>query len=270
VHIRQAGKGRQEGTSMNTKHLTFVIFRQLGKVRRFVISSHLLLYASLFFLFYILATTYFATKYFDARRKNRVQGDQIARLSSELEETTKSLQRSKQRIALLQDYSGEDKAQGQEPNSKVDYTELPEVVGIEEVKVERDEKVDYTELPEVVGIEELKVERDESVVDVTFRIVNRQSNEEPIEGYIFVLASVKDSDQPQAWVYPRSPLKEGLPVDCRNGHRFFIWNFMSISSELRLGESIDKPLRVEILVYNKAGTLILKKAADVQNASWPF
>jgi len=233
---------------MKTKHLTFVIFRQLGKVRRFVISSHLLLCASLFFLFYILGTTYFTTKYFDARRKNRVQGDEIARLSRELEETTKSLQRSKQRIALLQDYIAEDKAQGQEPNSKADYTELPEVV----------------------GIEDLKVERDESVVDVTFRILNRQSHEEPIEGYIFVLASVKDSDQPQAWVYPRSPLKEGLPVDYRNGHRFFIWNFMSISSELRLGESIDKPLLVEILGYNRDGTLILKKAADVQNASWPF
>jgi hypothetical protein len=233
---------------MNAKHITFVIFRQLGKVRRFVISSHLLLYASLFFLLYILATTYFATKYFDVRRKNRVQGDQIARLSTELEETIKSLQRSKQRIALLQDYAGEDKGQGQEPNSKVDYTELPEVV----------------------GIEELKVERNESLVDVTFRIVNRQSNEEPIEGYIFVLASVKDSDQHQAGVYPRSPLKEGLPVDYRNGHRFFIWNFTSISSELRLDESIDKPLLVEILVYNRDGTLILKKAADVQNASWPF
>jgi len=100
-------------------------------------------------------------------------------------------------------------------------------------------------------------------MDVTFRIVNRQSNEESVEGYIFVLASERDSDQSEVWVYPSSPLEDGLPANYRSGHRFFIRNFMSISSELRLGEWIDEPLILEILVYERDGTLILKRVVEV-------
>jgi len=232
--------GRKQARSRKWD-LTIMIFKQVGKVREFTISSVLILCASLFFLFYIVATVYFTNKYFDTRRANKVQADQIAKLSREVLKATQSLERSKRHIALLEDYIDEGKAQGFESESKVDDTELPEVL----------------------GTEDLKVGRGGSTVDVTFRIVNRQPNEGPIEGYIFVLARIKDSDQPQPWVYPRSPLKEGLPVDYRNGHRFFIYNFISISSEVRLGEWIDGPLLLEILVYDRDGTLILRKVAEV-------
>ena len=234
--------GRKQ-TRSRKRDLTIMIFKQVGKVREFTISSVLILCASLFLLFYVVATIYFTNKYFDTRRANRIQAAKIAKLSRELLKATQSLDRSKRHIALLEDYIDEGKAQGFESESKVDDSELREVV----------------------GIEDLKVERGGLAVDVTFRIVNRQPNEGPVEGYIFVLARVRDSDQPQAWVYPRSPLREGLPVDYRNGYRFFIWNFMSISSELRPGEWIDNPLILEILVYDRDGTLILKKATEVQN-----
>ncbi|NIO19193.1 MAG: hypothetical protein GTN76_00180, partial [Candidatus Aenigmarchaeota archaeon] len=80
---------------------------------------------------------------------------------------------------------------------------------------------------------------------------------------IFVLASEGDSDQSEVWVYPPSPLEDGLPANYRSGHRFLIRNFMSISSELRLGEWIDEPLLLEILVYERDGTLILKRVVEV-------
>ncbi len=241
------GDGRK-GTKSLKGVLTIMIFNQLGKARRFTISSVLLLCASLFLVFYVVATIYFTNEYFDARRTNRIQAAKIAKLSSEFLKRTQSLERSKQRIALLDDYIRESKEQGRESTGT--STESP--------------------LHEIVDIEELEIKRDGSTIDVTFRIVNRQSNEESVEGYIFVLARIKDSDQPQAWVYPRSPLWEGLPIDYKSGHRFYIWNFMSISSELRLGEWIDEPLLLEILVYDRDGTLILKKATEVANAPLPF
>ena len=231
------------GLSKNQGSLTIMIFREVGRVRIFKISSRLILWASVFFIFYIVATVFLTNKYFDIYRIYRMQADKIAELRRELIKTTKSLDRSKQYIALLDDYIRQEKDQGPEPISTADYTE--------------------SSSPRIVDINEVKVKRDGPTINVTFRIVNRQLNDEPIGGYIFVLTSLKDSDQSEVWVYPNSPLKEGLPVNYRSGHGFFIQRFKSIGSKLRLRKSIDKPLILEILVYDTDGELILKKVAEV-------
>ena len=143
----------------------------------------------------------------------------------------------------MEDYIEEDKEQSPEPVSTSDYTE--------------------SSSPTLVGIEDLKVKRDRSTIDVTFRIVNKQLNEEPIGGYIFMLASIRDSDRSEVWVYPSSPLKDGLPINHRRGQRFFIQRFKSMSSKYTLSRSTDKPLLLEILVYDRDGELILKKVVEV-------
>ena len=215
------------GRSKSQARLTIMIFKKVGKARTFEISSRLILWASLYFIFYIVATIFLTNKYFDIYRVNRIRAKEIAELRQELIETTKSLERSKQHITLLDDYIREED-RGLEPMSTADYT--------------------GPSSPEVVDIDELRVKRDGLKINVNFRIVNKQLNDEPIGGYIFVLASVKDSGQSEVWVYPSSLLKQRLPVNHRSGHRFFIQNFMSISTKLRLSKSIDKPLILEILV----------------------
>ena len=239
------GKGKHEieRRSKDRGFLTIMIFRELGSVRRFTISSRLLLCASAFMVFYIVATIYFANKYFDARRAHTMQAYKIANLSKKLINATRDLERSRQHIALLDDYFSEGKDQGTEPESSVDYTEPP--------------------LPRIVDIEDLRIRRDGPTVDVTFRIVNRQSDEEPIGGYIFVLTSVEDSDQSEVWVYPKSPLRDGVPVDYRKGHRFLIQRFKTVNSKYTLSKLVSKPLVLRILVYDRDGTLILQKVVGV-------
>ncbi|UCF72430.1 MAG: hypothetical protein JSW35_09630 [Deltaproteobacteria bacterium] len=243
MDLKSSGEKEARRSSREKGPLTIMIFTDVGKVRRFMISPRLILFASLFLLFYIVATIYVTNKYFDARRIHNVQADQITKLSRRLMKTTESLQRSKHHIALLEDYMSDAEAQDQEPESAGSYTELP--------------------LPTIVDIEDVNIRRDGATLYVTFRIVNRQENEEPLVGYIFVLASPKDSDPSEVWVYPRSSLKDGLPVNYTRGHRFFIERFMSIESKLRIGGSVDMPLILQILVYNRDGTLILEKLVEV-------
>lgn len=244
---RDMGPGRKKEKirrrPKKKERLTIIIFKKVGKVRTFKISSRLILLASLFFLFYIMATIFLTNAYFDIYRINKIQADRIDELSRELIKTTKNLERSKQHIALLDDYIKEEKAQSPEPRSTVDYTE--------------------SSFPKLVDIDEIKVKRDGSKININFRIINRQSNEEPIGGYIFVLASVKDSDQSEVWVYPNSSLKDGLPANYKNGQRFLIQRFKSISSKYTLSKSTNKPLILKILVYDRNGTLILKKVVEV-------
>lgn len=237
------GKDEIERPSKDRGFLTVMIFKELGSVRRFTISSRLLLCASVFMVFYIVATIYFTNKYFDARRVHKMQAYKIANLSKELIKATRELARSREHTALLDDYISESRDQGAGPESPGDYTESP--------------------LPRIVDIEDLKIRRDGPTMNVIFRIVNRQSDEEPIGGYIFVLASVEDSDQSEVWVYPRSPLKDGFPVDYRKGHRFLIQRFKTVESKYTLSESVSKPLVLKILVYDRDGTLILKKVVQV-------
>jgi hypothetical protein len=229
--------------SKDKKLLTIMIFKEVGKVRRFVISFRLVLLASLFLLFYIVATIYVTNKFFYIYGENKILADENVKLSRELIKTKKSLERSEQHIALLDDYINEGKELSKEPEPPVDYTESP--------------------FPRIVDIDEIKVKRDISMINVTFRIVNRQSNKEPIGGYIFVLASVKDSDQSEVWVYPSSPLKDGLPVNYRKGLRFLIQRFKTIRSQYTLSRSINEPIVLSILVYNRDGLLILKKVVEV-------
>lgn len=243
------GKGAIARPSKNKERLTIMIFKEVGKVKTFRISPRLLLGASLFLILYIVATIFVTNAYlayffpFRSEGMDQIQEEKIANLNRELVKTTKSLERSKQHIALLEDYIREEKEQNREPVSTGDYTE--------------------SSSPEIVGIEELKVRRDRSTINVNFRIVNKQSNEEPIGGYIFILASLRDSDQSKVWVYPGSPLKDGLPANHRLGHRFFIQRFKSISTQYTLSKSTDRPLILEILVYSRDGELILKKVVEV-------
>jgi hypothetical protein len=244
-------KGKKEiaRPSKNKDRLTIMIFKEVGKVKTFRISPRVLLAAFMFLIFYIVATIFVTNKYlayfypFGSIGIDKIQAEKIVKLSGELIKTTKSLERSEQHIALLEDYIEEDKEQSPEPVSTSDYTE--------------------SSSPVLVGIEELKVKRDRSTIDVTYKVVNRQLNEEPIGGYIFILASIRDSDRSEVWVYPSSPLKDGLPINYRRGQRFFIQRFKSMSSKYTLSRSTDKPLILEVLVYDRDGELILKKVVEV-------
>jgi len=228
--------------SKNKERLTVMIFKGVGKVRTFKISSHFLLWVSLFFVFYIVATIFLTNLFINYYRQNRILADENAELRAMIIKTKKSLEESKQHIALLDDYITEKKDQSPRSLVTVDHAE--------------------SSLTTLVDIDELKIERDESTINVGFRIINKQVNEEPIGGYIFVLVSIKDSDKSEVWVYPNSPLKDGIPINYRNGQRFFIQRFKSISSKYTLSKSVNRPLIFEIFVYDRNGTLILRKTVE--------
>jgi hypothetical protein len=238
----ERGEIKKKATKGNER-LTIMIFKKVGKVRAFKVSPRFLLWALLFFLFYIVGTILMTNAYFDAYRTNRVQSKTITTLTSELAKTKKDLERSKQHIALLDEYIGEDKELTPEPMSGVDYTE--------------------SSFPKSVDIDDLKAARDGSTLHVSFKIFNKQTNEGPIGGYIFVLASVKDSEKSEVWIYPSTLIKDGVPVDYRKGTRFFIQRFRTVTGTYTLNKVIDGPLMLQILVFDRNGRLTLRKVIEV-------
>jgi hypothetical protein len=232
-------KERSQGDDL----LTIMIFKKAGKLRTIKMSSRLLLGASAFLFFYIVATIFLTNAYFDAHRTTKIQASDIAALTGELANTRRALERSRRHFALLEGYLQEEKEQTPEPMSTVDYTE--------------------SSVPQLVDINDLKVTRDHSELQVDFKIVNAHPQDEPVGGYIFVLASVKDSEKSEVWVYPSVPLKNGRPVEYSRGHRFFIHRFKKVTGNYTLNKAIEDPLVLEILVYDRNGGLILKRVVEV-------
>jgi hypothetical protein len=239
--INKRKKGIQKSSKVKER-LTVMIFKSVGKIKTFKISLHFLLWVSVFFVFYIVATIFLTNLFINYYTQNKILADKNAELRAMLIKTKKNLAESEQHIALLDDYITEKKDKSSKSLETVDHTE--------------------SSLSTLVDIDELKIERNESTINVNFRIINKQLNEEPIGGYIFIFARTMDSDKSEVWVYPNSPLKDGRPVNYRNGQRFFIQRFKSISSKYTLSKSINRPLIFEIFVYDRNGTLILRKMVE--------
>lgn len=231
-----------ENIHKNSKRLTVMVFKSVGKIRSFEISSRLLAWASLFIIFYIIATIVLTNIFIDYYQKNKMLLNENSGLRKILVKTKKSLEESKQHIALLDKYIREKKEQGRETPPAEEHVEPV--------------------LSELVDVDELNIERQESNITVDFKIINKQLNEQPVGGYIFVLARIKYSDKSDVLVYPDSKLKDGLPENYKNGQRFLIQNFKLISVQYAFSNSKDRVFIFEILVYDTEGTLIFKKSVE--------
>ncbi len=176
---KSEGKRETRRRFRNIERLTIMILKDVGEVRRFTISSRLVLFASLFFLFYIVATIYFTNKHFYTRRENKVQADKIAKLSRALIKTTKSLERSKHQIALLDDYISESTKQSPEPESTVNYTEspLPRIVDIPEKILKGKETI------LLVNDEDMIVDVGEEILQTLNKVLIVTDGKEAIELY---------------------------------------------------------------------------------------
>jgi len=239
----EKGKRKVKGRFKGDDRLTIMILKRVGKVRTVKISPQFILGASLFLFLYIVATIFLTNAFFSASRTTKIQARTIATLTGELGKKREALERSRQHSALLEEYLKDEKEQTPEPMSMVDYTE--------------------SSFPKAVEINDLTVKRNRSALQLDFKLINTQPQEEPIGGYIFVLASLKGSERSEVWVYPNATLKNGRPIDYKLGQRFFIQRFRSITGNYTLNKAIDDPIILEILVYDRNGRLILKKVVEV-------
>jgi hypothetical protein len=233
----------------NQKRLTVMVFKNVGRVVTFKVSPGILLFAALFFVFYIIATIFIINEYFDIYRIKKMHTGKIANLNMEIKIANKDIERFKEDIAFLNEYIEEQKNQSSEP--------VPEPVS----EVEPNEP--SVAASRLVAADDLKVKRDKSTINVRFKLVNTQSDGQPIGGYIFVIVSLTESGKTERWVYPSSPLKDGVPENYRKGRRFFIHRFTTIDGKYKIGKTTDKPLTLKILVYNRDGDIILTKISEL-------
>jgi hypothetical protein len=230
-----------------------------GKVRSFGISPRLLFWAALFLLAYIPLSVFAINRYLELRRSHAVQANAVALLQEELEEHRRALVRSDQYGAFLQDYVRQLEETSQQPME----SSKPEKPATKRAESGLGDKAPRAQ--EVVSIEDLAFQRQGSRMLVSFRLVNLQPGDSTVGGYLHILARGKQSDPPKEWAYPQGKVVNGFPENYRNGQVFTIQRFKPIQGRFNLGQSLESPSSVRVLIYDQSGAIILQKDFEVSS-----
>jgi hypothetical protein len=174
------------------------------------------------------------------------------------------MNRSKQQITLLEDYIRhiEEGAEGFGIGKKEPVRNNGEKTPLQAALPEMVAKA-----PQVVDVTDMVIQKEGSGMSINLKIVNVQAGEEPIGGYIHLIASDKKSVPPKEWPYPQEKIEKSMPVNYRKGQVFLIQRFKHIRARLNLGTSSENPSSIKVLVYDQSGEIILQKEMDITQTS---
>lgn len=119
--------------------------------------------------------------------------------------------------------------------------------------------------PSVVDVRDLSLalDADSGLVQVQFKIFNRQENGQPFSGYAFVVLKPEGSGSDRWLVFPDTLFNDEGPGSFESGYDFSISNYMTIVFDARhLGT--DKIFQAAtVLVYDISGRLVLSSDFDL-------
>jgi hypothetical protein len=271
--VKNKPPNRNEGhpgktTSSHSSHLTIMILRGVGKPISFKVSPVIVICTSLFLISYMITSIIIFKYYFDERRTNREQASEIERLQHESDEAQRALYRSGQHLALLEDHI-KDLREGREKQEKPRGAgNVPQPVNQEKATppavTAAVEEADKAFQETRAGINDPTVMHDDTSLTVSFKLVNLGTGVEPLSGYVHIIALKKDPNPPQPWPNPKAVLKNGIPLDYRQGRHFSIKRYKTIRGEYFFDSKAETPSAVKVLVYDESGELILEKQLDVK------
>jgi hypothetical protein len=259
-----------KGKPKKEDSITIMIMRSVGKVRSFKIAPLFLYLLTVFLLLNIVATIYFGNRFFDLRHVESLQSEKIKQMENEASKNQKTIHRNQQHMAILEEYIRNIENPKERKSSSGTNIFLPQKsVEREPERVTKNLTTVKTEeaAPPVVDIKDVAIKKEGSKMRVNFRVVNLRELDNPIGGYIHLIAVGKDGYSPSAWTFPNEELRDGVPVDFRRGQLFLIQRFKPIQGNFFLSSNADPPAAVKVLVYNQTGTLLLEREFEVSDGS---
>lgn len=243
-----------------------MIMGRVGKVRTFKISPRVVMWAAVFLALYLPATALVVNQWADLRRERLERQERISELELELAQAERSLFKFQQHVSLLEAY-----IEGLEIEQE---SRLEEAASgpAEEPPEEEPEKEQAEPEPVqqgLVDVERMSIAEEGDAVTVDFNLVNIDRGEDPVSGYVHIIARGSGRDG-RTWteVHPRGETGEnGLPDAYRVGHPFIIQRFKPIEGEFNVVPDRGKPDTIRVVVYDESGRRIFDNSYEVGNAS---
>jgi hypothetical protein len=244
-----------------------MIMGSLGRVRSFEISPRIVFWTSLFLVLYIPFSIFVINRYFVLRSVHEHQSAQLSVLEKDAAKHQKTLLRSREHIAFLEEYIASlEKGELQESPSE-------QTKGTETAATGKD-RVSSAQAPEasrkntgIVDIEDMVISKEDARLEIEFRLVNTSQGEEAVGGYVHLIAKQGEGDNPQLRTFPYEELVNGFPENFRRGQLFLIKWFKPIQGHFDLSPGSEPPSSIRVLVYDRSGVLILEDEFEVQHES---
>jgi hypothetical protein len=263
----EIGSPPARNSSQDTGRLTVMILGQVGKVRSFKISARFAAIACLFFALYMSLSVWIIYRYSTLLQDYAILSKKTDLLEGTLSDEKRNFYKAKQHLALLEDYI--ERLQRQEKNGT--FLDKDESSGqeTEELGMWRSAGTGSQEenSDQIVGIKDLVIQNDGQRISVNFKLVNLQSQEKAVGGYVHMIARKGTSDPPQEWTYPRERIRNGIPENYRRGQLFLIQRFKPIYGKFNLKPGSERPSAIKIMIFDKLGAVILDREFEVTNGS---
>ncbi len=259
-----------KGGYPSSKELTVMLIGSVGRIRSFKISRKFLLYSSVSFAVYILISLVAFYFFFQLFFSYRAQSSHLEKLEAELRNKNRTLEQNELYISSLKDYlktTGKtaESTDEQKPDEKVQEGTKPAAKAAEKTAESKTDPEEITAMS--VEVKEERFQIDTSELVLNFKLANNLSEQNPAEGYVFILGLDKNRECPREWAYPQSELSDGFPVNYEHGQRFLIQNFRNYRQLFPVSPDSELPSFIRILVYDRSGNLILKKERPVKDES---
>ncbi|MFP4035993.1 MAG: hypothetical protein ACLFUE_00590 [Desulfobacteraceae bacterium] len=254
--------GRKAKAEPAARRWTVMVMGRVGKVRTFKISPRVVLWAAVFLALYLPASVVVVNQWAELRRDRLEQQQRITRLELELEQAERSLFRYRQHVSLLEAYIDglEVKRMTVEAEEAGDSARGPSQEGAEQPA---------EPVSGLVDVQEMSITDEERVVTVEFNIVNIEEGDDPLSGYVHIIAQGAGGDG-RTWsdVYPRGEIgADGFPNAYRRGHPFIIQRFKPVKGRFEIDPEKGEAESIRVVVYDDSGRLIFDQSYEVEHAS---
>ncbi|MFO7785603.1 MAG: hypothetical protein ACQET7_13425 [Thermodesulfobacteriota bacterium] len=243
------------------KRWTIMIMGRVGKVRSFKVSPRVLFGALLFLALYFPLSIVVAHWWIELKGETEAQKARIEQLELELARAERSLFKFQQYVAVLDGYIASLETEKGLSGAAASQTLADEEAALE-TRTTSEEAV-----PGLVDIDQMSIEKETGRVKVAFNLVNIAEDDEPVSGYIHILASGDDSGASWWEVYPRGEVEQGMPVNYRVGQPFIIQRFKPIRGQFDSRPGNGGVESIRVVVYDDTGRLIYDGAFDVDGVS---
>ena len=105
------------------------------------------------------------------------------------------------------------------------------------------------------------------LLESNFKLVNKKTQENPVSGYVHIIASDKTASPPQEWAFPNIKLQAGFTLNFRHGLFFRIQRFKPINVNFDFTSDAERPSTIKVLAYDLKGALILEKEFTINDYS---
>jgi hypothetical protein len=269
------------------KRWTVLLVGDLGKIVSFELTKPLLRVTAVCLAAVLALFIYSVVSYKSVRSVNKALNRDVDRLSAALESAQRDREEALVRLMLLEEDVTEKAektvtrseqrtkdAASNAPERKSSSVE-PSVTPPE--KISRPtatasvpsnpttEKVVKSVSTARISVRNLEIwqEPDGGAFKFQFMLNNVDREAGKVAGYAFLALKPKEDSGSRLRVFPRSRMEDGKPADLKSGRRFSIARYTFIRGALTNVSSLERFNTATVLVYSRAGDLLVEKRFDV-------